>query len=223
MPSHKRDAVDTNDSQPAKKPRRATFRVANKPKNLHVSATTLRTHSSGHIGRRQPQVKAKQVDGKESEEVGDDAEGGSHNVQASSLSETAGTTNTLLAAQASPTSPDDAVTASTKPKRKKCVNTTSVSSCRPSLLPYLTAAQSRLTEWLQYRNGSLDELLRLYGRGDYHGIDTCATCKNNEGVYRCLDCFGNCQLHCNGCLVKKHQDLPLHRVEVCSFLSIELS
>jgi len=175
------------------------------------------------MGRRQPQVKAKQVDGKESEEVGDDAEGGSHNVQASSLSETAGTTNTLLAAQASPTLPDDAVTASTKPKRKKRVNTTSVSSRRPSLLPYLTAAQSRLTEWLQYRDGSLDKLLHLYGWGDYHGIDTCATCKNNEGVYQCLDCFSNCQLHCNGCLVKKHQDLPLHRVEVRSFLSIELS
>ena len=83
--------------------------------------------------------------------------------------------------------------------------------------------QSKLLEWLQYRDGSLDELLRLYGLGDYHGIDTCAMCRNANAMYRCLDCFGNCQLHCDGCLVKKHQDLPLHRVEVSSLLSIKLS
>ena len=126
MPSHKRDATDANeanDAQPSKKPRRATFRVATKPKNAPtVSATTLRTHLSGHIGRRKPQVKSiKQVDEKESEEVGDNIEGGDHDMQASSLS---GAANTLSTAQASPTLPDNA---STKPKRRKRVNTTSVS------------------------------------------------------------------------------------------------
>jgi len=126
MPSHKRGAIDTNEAnnaQPSKKPRRATFRVASKPKNKPtVSATTLRTHLSGHIGRHKLQVKSiKQVNEKESEEAGDNLEGGAHDMQASSSS---GAADTLSTAQASPTLSDNA---STKPKRRKRVNTTSVS------------------------------------------------------------------------------------------------
>jgi len=61
---------------------------------------------------------------------------------------------------------------------------------------------------------SLDELLRHYGLGDYLDISTCASCSKEEGCYRCINCFGRCQLYCADCLVKTHSSLPLHQVEV---------
>lgn len=72
-------------------------------------------------------------------------------------------------------------------------------------------------EWAERRQEYLDEFLRLDGLGDIEDEPVCASCTVLPGIYRCKDCFGG-QLHCGACAVQLHRLLPLHRIEVSSFL-----
>jgi hypothetical protein len=76
--------------------------------------------------------------------------------------------------------------------------------------------QSKLHEWLNFRDSFLDEMLYMYGHADSQNQNSCFNCEKEEedGLYRCEDCFGRCLLHCASCIVKEHRFLPLHRVEV---------
>ncbi|KAJ7253593.1 hypothetical protein C8J57DRAFT_1519322 [Mycena rebaudengoi] len=91
-----------------------------------------------------------------------------------------------------------------------------------------------LKQWvLDHRDEFLDELLRWEGRGVHKAFETCTGCKrekpgdkkqqeektaDNEeekvADHRCIDCVGGGQLLCKDCLVERHRQLPLHRVQV---------
>lgn len=69
----------------------------------------------------------------------------------------------------------------------------------------------------------LDEIISLDGPGDSH-VDLCASCLSRESThfYRCLECSHG-SLFCGECLVKSHQALPLHRLEVWVPFPLHLS
>ncbi|KAF9470037.1 hypothetical protein BDN70DRAFT_821784, partial [Pholiota conissans] len=73
--------------------------------------------------------------------------------------------------------------------------------------------QSKLNEWLQFRESFLLEIIRGYGTGDSFSSDKCASCGLEEGRFRCLDCFPHCTMRCLQCFVDAHKENPLHRVE----------
>ncbi|KAF9504389.1 hypothetical protein BS47DRAFT_1374397 [Hydnum rufescens UP504] len=52
------------------------------------------------------------------------------------------------------------------------------------------------------------------GRGDSLAIMGCPGCQEpgSSGIYRCEECFGG-ELYCQGCCVKQHLKLPLHRIK----------
>ncbi|EIW79765.1 hypothetical protein CONPUDRAFT_34829, partial [Coniophora puteana RWD-64-598 SS2] len=58
----------------------------------------------------------------------------------------------------------------------------------------------------------LKELLRGEGRGEQVEQTVCSSCQASEPEFRCKDCFGGL-LYCQGCIVKKHVENPLHRIE----------
>ncbi|KAG1841044.1 hypothetical protein DFJ58DRAFT_634837, partial [Suillus subalutaceus] len=58
------------------------------------------------------------------------------------------------------------------------------------------------------------ELIRLEGRGDYASRETCqgrSECMS-EPAYCCRDCFGT-ELYCQACIINRHRENPLHRIE----------
>ncbi|KIJ90500.1 hypothetical protein K443DRAFT_116509 [Laccaria amethystina LaAM-08-1] len=72
---------------------------------------------------------------------------------------------------------------------------------------------TKLLEWLYLRDATLDEILRHDGLGDFLGHRHCVDCGQEDGIFKCRDCSGGCLLRCQGCVVKAHQHLPLHRIE----------
>ncbi|KAF8333820.1 hypothetical protein F5887DRAFT_892938 [Amanita rubescens] len=72
---------------------------------------------------------------------------------------------------------------------------------------------TKLEQWLSLRDASLDEILRHDGLGDFLGNTTCITCKEDAGTFKCRDCCGGGRLRCRACIVRMHQDIPLHRIE----------
>ncbi|KAG0695048.1 hypothetical protein DFH29DRAFT_985048 [Suillus ampliporus] len=71
-----------------------------------------------------------------------------------------------------------------------------------------------MAHWVNEREKYLMELIRLEGCGDYA---TCEACHGHhectfEPEYRCKDCFGT-ELYCKDCMVERHRDNPLHRIE----------
>ena len=66
--------------------------------------------------------------------------------------------------------------------------------------------------WLPFRSEQLDELIRHDGRAGL--TDHCVSCDNGNGDYRCKDCFGP-RAQCRNCLLRDHQWLPFHRIQVC--------
>jgi len=74
--------------------------------------------------------------------------------------------------------------------------------------------QTKLVEWLDLHDSTLDELLRLDGLGPALEVLKCWSCLTGEGTHRCLDCGHGTRLLCVGCMVTKHCELELHRVEV---------
>jgi hypothetical protein len=73
-----------------------------------------------------------------------------------------------------------------------------------------------------YRSIFLDEMTRCAGRGDFRTAHRCPDClARREGVpcqavYRCNECFLP-DLTCESCIVRRHDRLPFHRVEVGIF------
>jgi len=70
-----------------------------------------------------------------------------------------------------------------------------------------------LSEWLEFRDSFLDELLRHDGLGDSFASTICSACREREGTIKCTDCFTQ-HLRCRHCIVEAHSNLPLHRIEV---------
>jgi hypothetical protein len=73
-----------------------------------------------------------------------------------------------------------------------------------------------LRVWLNYRADYLEEELRKEGRGSSRLWEKCGGCEATEGVaYRCRDqeCHRG-YLYCESCMVRVHQALPLHWIEV---------
>lgn len=69
-----------------------------------------------------------------------------------------------------------------------------------------------LKTWVRFRDDYLDECMFLEGRGTFHS--SCAGCHAPMPQYRCKDCTLG-PLWCRACLLQRHDQLPLHLVEVC--------
>lgn len=67
--------------------------------------------------------------------------------------------------------------------------------------------------WTSERSHYLDELIQLEGRGK--ADHSCHACGDLDTSFRCEDCF-SVDLFCRLCMIKSHQNLPLHRVKVGS-------
>ncbi|KAJ7624691.1 hypothetical protein FB45DRAFT_836724 [Roridomyces roridus] len=67
--------------------------------------------------------------------------------------------------------------------------------------------------FIRERNKILDAFLRREGRGT-GWEDGCMdeSCLNTDAKYRCQECFAR-RLLCHACIVKRHQDEPLHIIE----------
>ena len=108
----------------------------------------------------------------------------------------------------------------TKQKRKrKRENTAKVCDSYYEKNSYLITCQSNLSQWLAFRDSTLDELLRHDG---LFPNKSCAHGESEEGLFRCKDCGHGTSVCCKDCLLTKHQDLELHRVEV-HLLALKLS
>ncbi|EIW81903.1 hypothetical protein CONPUDRAFT_54452, partial [Coniophora puteana RWD-64-598 SS2] len=59
----------------------------------------------------------------------------------------------------------------------------------------------------------LQEMIRLEGRGSHMHDKECPRCQSPDPRYRCVDCHGGI-LYCEGCMVEKHNEAPLHRIKV---------
>ncbi|KAJ6609627.1 hypothetical protein B0H10DRAFT_2297035 [Mycena sp. CBHHK59/15] len=71
-------------------------------------------------------------------------------------------------------------------------------------------------QWVRLdREDFLDELIRHDGRGEYIDQTVCAGegCETTDAPFRCIDCFHG-RLYCKECMVKVHQRMPLHHVEM---------
>ena len=77
--------------------------------------------------------------------------------------------------------------------------------------------KSELLKWLYLRDMTLDEILCHDGLGNYLGHQQCCECHEEPGVFKCRDCSGGGCLCCQACVVRVHQDLPLHHIKVSSF------
>ena len=77
-----------------------------------------------------------------------------------------------------------------------------------------------MRSWLDVQSTVLDEIITLDGPGNIQ-IGLCSTCLDHEStpLYHCLECLHG-SLVCGECVVKLHHLLPLHRLEVCLFLSL---
>jgi hypothetical protein len=74
-----------------------------------------------------------------------------------------------------------------------------------------------MAQWVSHSRGStLDELIRMEGRGSYIQ-SICAECSKPQPTLRCEDCFGR-ELFCQDCVVKLHIRNPLHHIKVFDFL-----
>lgn len=70
--------------------------------------------------------------------------------------------------------------------------------------------QTKVQEWIPYRAEFLHELLRLEAPASQN--PTCPRCETSA-EYRCLSCF-SAEPMCKGCLLSRHADTPLHRIQV---------
>jgi hypothetical protein len=74
-----------------------------------------------------------------------------------------------------------------------------------------------MAQWVSHsRSSTLDEMIRLDGRGSYVQ-SLCVDCSKSQPTLRCNDCFGG-ELFCEECLVNLHVRNPLHNITV--FISL---
>ncbi|KAG1875869.1 hypothetical protein C8R48DRAFT_745561 [Suillus tomentosus] len=64
--------------------------------------------------------------------------------------------------------------------------------------------------WTSEQSHYLDELIRLEGRGK--ADHSCHACGDSDASYCCEDCF-SVDLFCRLCMIKFHQNVPLHQVK----------
>jgi len=58
-----------------------------------------------------------------------------------------------------------------------------------------------------------DDILRREGLHEHSSLPQCASCMDETGAYRCIDCTSQ-TLFCASCVVFRHDSTPLHRLEV---------
>jgi hypothetical protein len=72
-----------------------------------------------------------------------------------------------------------------------------------------------------FREETLDEMLRGEGRGSAKFYEACARCQELDPSFRCArqTCLGP-GMYCEGCIVEVHRQLPTHMLEVSVWLLI---
>jgi hypothetical protein len=71
---------------------------------------------------------------------------------------------------------------------------------------------------IHLREAYLEEVINHEGRG-YDAPDQCPNCCNGLATYQCRSCFGQ-DLFCQVCVVRRHAQLPFHRIRVSQFYHI---
>ena len=74
--------------------------------------------------------------------------------------------------------------------------------------------QTKMETWLSIRPIILDELLRRDGLQEHLSPPQCTSCLDEQGAYHCVDCTTS-TFYCASCVVCQHENIPLHRLEVC--------
>ncbi|KAJ7750610.1 hypothetical protein B0H16DRAFT_1272296, partial [Mycena metata] len=71
-----------------------------------------------------------------------------------------------------------------------------------------------LDNWRRYkRDGYLSKLLHSHApRGNDADGSPCPGCSNKPRQFRCRQCFGGI-LYCRDCVLQRHRENPLHRLE----------
>ncbi|KAJ6499776.1 hypothetical protein DFH09DRAFT_1336417 [Mycena vulgaris] len=78
----------------------------------------------------------------------------------------------------------------------------------------LRESDDPLRQWTEdHLEVFLQELLRLEGRGDHRSYSICHDCSVGKADHRCRDCFGGGELLCSTCVLKRHRQLPFHRIQ----------
>lgn len=77
---------------------------------------------------------------------------------------------------------------------------------------------------MPFRDEYLDEMLRLEGRGGPRYSEKCGLCRETGPEYRCMDheCAG-CAIMCKRCVLAAHKRLPLHWIEVRTYIFFSYS
>jgi hypothetical protein len=70
-----------------------------------------------------------------------------------------------------------------------------------------------LRDWKPLRSKYLQALLDLDSQGVSEESGVCGRCAQQDGVIRCLDCYGG-QSQCRECILYSHQRLPFHQLEI---------
>lgn len=66
--------------------------------------------------------------------------------------------------------------------------------------------------WIDFRDEYMDELMRSEGRADF-AQGNCPGCAAENPSFRCKDCTAG-PMWCLDCVLLRHNQNPLHRVEV---------
>jgi hypothetical protein len=78
---------------------------------------------------------------------------------------------------------------------------------------WLSVQIRAVADWIPYRETYLDELLRHDGRGSNAALMCSNVGCGGDGIFKCRECmFEN--LFCCDCMVRRHSNLPLHRILV---------
>ena len=81
---------------------------------------------------------------------------------------------------------------------------------------YSFPRQTKMDTWASFVPFILDELIRRAGLQERLAPPQCVSCLEEPGTYRCVDCTTS-RLYCTSCIVFRHEDTPLHRIEVCIY------
>ena len=76
-----------------------------------------------------------------------------------------------------------------------------------------------MESWASFVPTILGELLRRDGLQDHLSLPRCASCADDVGAYRCIDCTSP-MLFCASCMIHNHGSTPLHRLEVRTYTSL---
>ncbi|KAH6903662.1 hypothetical protein BKA70DRAFT_1227593 [Coprinopsis sp. MPI-PUGE-AT-0042] len=199
----KRTKATQSSTLPTKPGNRSAFRFASGSSSmLHTSRnTTLKVDESGKSSRKQQRLTAKISKQSSSKET----------TPSRSNTPTFGANlNDLTTGHQDLPVPLDTASPSTPTTEAQ------KSSAKPKKRDRNYENWTTLRDWIPRKQAFLDELLRHDGLADSLDRQSCVSCSPTSpsmGMFKCTDCWDGPLLLCQDCLISKHANQPLHRIE----------